>query len=381
MRSMFFGLLIAAGLAISIVSGCSSSTSCPKGEVCSSATSGTSGTGATSGTTAGSGTIFHRFDDAATEASTISLVADGTTGLPCTQDSDCIGDSGAGINKCSSDYQGTYTDVDVTEFATPVCIVPPAAGGNCDPGTNVDEIQFCDGDPNDPNSPGVCVALTPSAPMTGQGVCLPKCTFKIDGTASTGCVGHDACSFNTYIVDTSNNVTGIGICQSACRVNADCSALGATYGCEPDIGECSTAPIARKKNPGDACTSADTTNGLCFCATGTGTTGFCTEDCIVGASPTGCPLGWVCDTGEPTVLDFGAGAPTFPALTTQTVGGLGICLPTCIPDGGAAAPAPVETDGGALDGSVVSEAAASGACPGTSTCITGDIVGSDCVPQ
>jgi hypothetical protein len=316
--------------------------------------------GGSSGTLASSGTIFQRFDDGGTGATSLT---DGTTGLPCTQDSDCIGDGGPGVNRCSSDFQGTFTNVDVTEFATPVCIIPPASGGNCDPGTDPTQIAFCDGDPSDPSSPGVCVALDPTAPMTGQGVCLPKCTFATDGSAATGCPGHDACSFNTYVAipdataASGVDLLGIGICQSACRTNADCAALGSTYSCEPDIGECTpNTPMVRTKQPGDACTTTDTTSGACFCATGSGTSGFCTLDCVVGATPSGCPTGWICDTGEPTNLDFGAGAPTFPPLTKQTSGALGICLPTCT-------------------------SAAAGGCPGTSMCTTGDIAGSDCVPQ
>jgi hypothetical protein len=386
MRSIFFGLVSALGLSIAFVSGCSSSTSCPKGETCISNSSGSS-----SGSDAG---IFHRYGDAATEASVPSLTADGTTGKACTMDADCIGDGGPGINKCSSDYQGTFTAVDVTEFASPVCIIPPASGGNCDPGTDATTIQFCDGDPNDPNSPGVCVALNPAAPMTGQGVCLPKCTFLTDGSAATGCPGHDACSFNTYIAvpdttaDAGVDIVGIGICQSACRTTADCAALGTTYSCEPDIGECTpNAPIARTKALGAACTSTDTTNGACFCATGTGTSGFCTADCVIGANPSDCPSGWVCDTGEPTILDFGPGTPTFPALTMQTSGALGICLPACSPaDAGMSAPPSPEPDGGSAEGAApleaaapVEAAAAAVSCLGM--CITGDIAGDDCVPQ
>jgi hypothetical protein len=385
MRSMFFGPLTAVGLSIAFVSGCSSSAAtCPKGDVC------TASGGASSGSSASSGGIFHRFDDGGTESSTMSAVADGTTGLACTSDADCVGDSGAGVNRCSSEYQGTFTNVDVTEFATPVCIIPPVAGGNCDPGNDPTQIAFCDGDPSDPSSPGVCVPLNPAAPMTGQGVCLPKCTFAVDGSAATGCPGHDACSFNTYVAipdptaDAGVDLLGIGICQSACRTNADCSALGSTYSCEPDIGECTpNAPMVRTKKPGDACTTADTTSGACFCATGSGTSGFCTLDCIVGATPSDCPSGWVCDTGEPTILDFGAGAPTFPPLTKQTSGALGICLPTCTSaEAGVSTPPVAESDGGSADGAAAPEAStAAPGCPGTSMCTTGDIAGSDCVPQ
>jgi hypothetical protein len=380
MRSIFFGLLTSTFLAIVSIAGCSSSTTCPKGEVCTAAGSGSPS--ATSGTSS-SGVIIHRFNDGGTEASVSSLVPDGTTGIPCTKDSDCIGEGGAGVNRCSSDYQFMFTGIGVSEFASPVCIVPPAAGGNCDPGTDPTQIQFCDSpDPNDPSSPGVCVPLNAATPMTGQGVCLPKCTFAIDGSAAVGCSGHNGCSFDTYIIDNSAKVTGIGLCQSTCRTKADCAALGATYDCQVDIGECSTAPIAtRKKSIGDVCTSADTTAGNCFCATGTGTTGFCTADCVIGATPSDCPVGWVCDTGEPLVLDFGPGEP-MSMLTKQTAGALGICLPTCT-SSEAGAPVPVvEAGGGTSEGGVVEASAPPAACPGsTSLCNTADIAGFDCVPQ
>jgi len=372
MRSMFFGLLTATVVALVIASGCSSSpkATCPPGDTCTATMAPVD-----------SGPIYHRFDESGTEASTVSLVADGTSGKACTADSDCVGDSGAGVNKCSSDYQLTVAGVGVQLWASPVCIIPISSSGNCDPGTDPTQIQFCDGDPNDPNSPGVCMAFDPSAPMTGQGICFPKCTFGTDGSPATGCVGHDACGLVTYLLDTSNNVTGLGVCQSACQTNADCAALGTTYVCEPDIGDCTMAAVPRTKTPGTSCTTTDQMAGACFCATGSGTTGFCTGTCVVGATPSDCPSGWVCDTGEPQTLDFGTGSPTFPPLTKQTAGMLGVCSPTCTSaDAGVAeagTPAP-ETDGGAAPEAAAPTALA--ACPGTSTCVDETIVGPDCQP-
>jgi hypothetical protein len=385
MRSMFFGLLTATAVSLLLASACSSSTTaCPKGEVCTAAGSGS----ATSGTSASSGGIFHRFDDGGTEGSTVSLVNDGTTGLPCTKDTDCVGDGGPGVNKCSSNYQLTVAGVGVQLWASPVCLIPIVSTGNCDPGTDPNQIQFCDGDdPNDPASPGVCMPINPSQPVTGQGICFPKCTFAPDGSAATGCVGHDACGLVTYLLDATadggagnslSDVVGIGVCQSACQVTADCAALGATYDCEPDIGDCTMAKVARTSPIGATCTTDDQTAGKCFCATGSGSSGFCTSTCIVGAAVNSCPSGWVCDTGEPTTLDFGAGTPTFPALTTQTKGMLGVCTPACSGDAGTAAPA--SDAAAAADGAATPEASAPLACPGTSTCFSGTIAGPDCEP-
>jgi len=375
MRSMFFGLGTASVVVMGIASGCSSSpkvasTACPAGEVCTPAVMD-------------SGTIFHRFDESGTEASTTSLVPDGTTGLPCTKDADCIGEGGAGVNKCSSDFSGTFTGVGISGYATPICLVPPSATGNCDPGTVANQLVFCDSnDPTDPSSPGICYPLNPAAPVAGEGNCLPKCTFLTDGSAATGCTGHDACSVLTFIVDANNNAQGIGICGSACQTNADCAALGATYVCEPDIGACTTALITRTLKPGEACTTTQENAGACLCLTGAGTSGFCSVDCLVGASPSACPSGWVCDSGEPTMLDFGAGAPTFPALTKQTVGASGVCLPACSTADAGTAGAPV-ADGGSSEDAAVVEAMASAGCSlyGTASCVTGDIAGSVCLQE
>jgi len=127
MRSMFFGLLTATVVALVIASGCSSSpkATCPPGDTCTATMAPVD-----------SGPIYHRFDESGTEASTVSLVADGTSGKACTADSDCVGDSGAGVNKCSSDYQLTVAGVGVQLWASPVCIIPISSSGNCDPGTD-----------------------------------------------------------------------------------------------------------------------------------------------------------------------------------------------------------------------------------------------------
>jgi hypothetical protein len=167
-------------------------------------------------------------------------------------------------------------------------------------------------------------------------------------------------------------VEGVGTCQSACQTDADCAALGSElYSCETDIGDCTMAKVARTLAVGDPCTSAQETAGACFCITGSGTSGFCSETCTVGSTGE-CPTGWVCDSGEPAVLDFGPGSPTFPVLTKQTSGMLGICTPACSSAEAGAPPAEA--------GASASDAAAAAACPGTSTCVGLTIAGPDCQP-
>jgi hypothetical protein len=367
MGSRLSGLLAAIALGVAIVGGCSSSTTCPPGYTCSQG----SATGSSSG-------IFRRFNDSGAETSTTPMInVDGTTGKACAKNTDCIGDGGAGINKCSSAFAFKFYGVQIQLWASPVCIIPPSATGNCDPAPPGDptgaNVHFCDG-PDDPTAPGICLAFNPSAPVAGQGVCYPKCTFGTDGAAATGCVGASACGLINYLLDpTTNAVQGVGFCQSACQNDADCHPLGTTYACQSDLGDCTIKTVARTKHPGDACTTAGTVNdqttGACFCDTGAVMSGFCSSVCTVGGNP--CPLpGWVCDTGEPTILDFGPGAMTFPPLTTQTKGMLGTCTPACTPaDAGATAPSDGGADGGPLP-----------ACPGMVTCQTTTIAGPDCQP-
>jgi hypothetical protein len=379
MGSRLSGLLAVCGLGVAMVVGCSSSQSstCPAGYTC----NPNGGSGSSSG-------LFRKFNDAAgSSGTTPSIVPDGTTGKACKTNAECIGDGGAGINKCSSAYAFKFYGVQVELWASPVCIIPPSATGNCDPAPATDPlgqgVHFCDG-PDDPSAPGICLAFNPSAPVAGQGVCYPKCTFGTDGSAATGCVGASACGLVNYLLDTSAagpdggglslaNVQGVGFCQSACQKDADCSPLGTGFVCQNDLGDCTMKTLARTKQPGAACTTAGTTNdettGACFCAAGSTGAGFCSSVCTVGGNP--CPDGWVCETGEPTVLDFGAGAPTFPPLTKQTSGMLGTCTPACTPaDAGASEP----PEAGASDGSAPST------CPAMSTCQTTTIASPNCAP-
>jgi hypothetical protein len=396
MRSNFFGFesmqvrtvrpvwaafvaVVASGF-VAFAAGCSSSPSdaCPANTTC--IPNGSKD--------AASDVIYRRFDDAANaaESSTVASTGayDGTSGLTCKTNSDCLGDGGPGINVCSSTQpQSLFYNVDIQIWSTPICIVPAVSGGNCDPGTDADTIHFCDG-PDDPTlAAGICIPLNPTAPVTGQGICLPLCTFADDGTAAKGCLGHNACVFEGFL--SSTPILGVGYCQGACETKADCADLGANYDCQVDLGSCTMAPVTRTKKLGDACTTAGTTNdetqGTCYCAAPSGGNGFCSSECTVGG--TSCPAGWVCETGEPNVLD-----PTLPTLTKQTTGMVGTCLPACsLTDGGVESGAPVTTttDAATDDGSVESSAPTSpamvAACPGGAACIDQTIAGPDCFPQ
>jgi hypothetical protein len=344
---------------------CSSAPSCPAGDICTS-------NSASSDASADASDVVHQNDEAAVESSNgQSPGSDGTTGLRCAQDSDCVGDSGAGTNRCSDDYQETFYNVTVQVWDPPVCIIPPSNTGNCDPAPasdpNGQSPHFCDG-PDDPSSPGVCLPFNPTEPVSGQGLCYPKCTFGTSGSAATGCVAPNACVLWTYLYDsTTSAVTGLGYCQSACQKDSDCQTLGSSYVCETDIGSCTTAKVTRTKSIGAACTTAgsnnDETTGACFCAAGTGADGFCTSTCVSGGAP--CPSGWVCDTGEPATLDFGAGVPTV-SLTTQTTGMLGTCAQAC--------PAIDAGSANTSDAAPTSETS----CPPNSQCSSISIAGPDC---
>ena len=339
--------------------GFSGSAGTSTGRLSASGSAGTStGRLTTSGSAGGSGTMPGAVDD-------------GTTGKLCTTDREC--QTVAGTNRCSNDYTVRITNVPVKIWATSVCIkaLPTAAGqgGNCDPTDAVNDplgqfTHFCDG-PDDPSSPGICVALDAAAPQPGQGICYPKCTFKTDGTPATGCAGHNACGLVSYFLDPqTNTVTGYGFCQGACSQDSDCADVPAppgdagTYHCQPDIGYCTTTPITKRaKNIGDACSHVgvvnDVTQGACNCASGTTNLGFCTSVCTAGGPP--CPNGWVCDTGQPVSLSFAMGA-TQVGLSKQTKGMIGTCAPPCVAGGPAAQ------------------------CPTNSTCNATSVAGADCQP-
>jgi hypothetical protein len=356
----FLGLASSAALSSAVVvlaNGCSSSNS----------NTGGSDSGATDALvhkeTAPSG------DDSGGEAGPPTF--DGTTGKQCTSDTDCNG--GAGLNKCSSDYQFTVTGVPVALWPTPVCIPPLVQGspGNCDPcgggACDANAIWGCDSANLDPTtSPGLCLANTPQNPAPGQGVCVPRCQFKLDGSAPTGCAAKDRCVQYTFLLDpTSNTVTGIGFCQGACESDADCSGLGTGFKCQVDIGFCTKTPKTRTKTIGQGCTggsatTSDTSTGACNCvANNTTNVGYCSSSCIVGS--VACPNGYVCDGLYPSgPLNFGDASA--PAVAQQNTGVVGQCFQPCTAvDAGTAA------DGGPE-------------CPTNSTCQLQTIVGPDCLP-
>jgi len=223
---------------------------------------------------------------------------------------------------------------------------------------------------------------------------LPKCTFKNDGTAATGCAGHNACIPFTYVIDTANTVIGVGFCLGSCLTDSDCADLppppgdaGSSYHCQADTGYCTPTPIAKRtKNIGDACsnvaTPGDTATGACNCVTGAANIGFCTSRCVVGGPA--CPNNWLCDPGEPATLTFTdqAGKKTSYPVPKPTAGAIGICVPACaLADAGASmsdASAPAATDG-----SVTAEAGApptANGCPPNSSCTGGSSVGAGCFP-
>lgn len=267
---------------------------------------------------------------------------DGTTGKTCTKDADCKTASGPGVNKCSSD-----TFQSGTLYPTPICIMPT----NCDPGTD-GNLHFCDG-PDQPSSPGVCL----STGTAGKGICLPQCNFKTDGSAATGCQGKDTCFTAAFSDNGSGGVLGIGYCFGGCAADADCQNGDK---CQVNIGLCLKSTVAPQP-AGQGCNSTTLTGAAanaCNCFSNTQTNlGFCANFCSIGGVT--CPTGWNCETDLPTTLTNSADA-TIAGWTKQNPGMAGVCIPTCVIDGGA------QFDGGV--------------CPTNSKCQTGTVAGPDCLP-
>ncbi len=318
---------------------------------------------------------------ASNDGGTGPLANDETTGIPCTSDAVCRNPNGPGINICSNGFTVSFYSAQVQLWATPVCVLPPSPLGNCLPGVDATDVRFCDG-PNDPSSPGVCIALDPANPLAG--LCVPKCTFAADGSAATGCVGHNACGYLTDLLDISKGTPlGIGYCKSACVTNADCADLMSDYECQADEGNCTLVAAQRTKKVGDPCTTAgainDETLGACLCSAGASGAGFCTQQCVIGGPV--CPAGWVCESGEPSSLDFGSGMPSFP-IAHATPGLIGNCFPGCSAadvalDGSASADAtPPDAPS---DDSSQSDATGAGPCPAGSTCTAATVAGPDCL--
>jgi hypothetical protein len=327
----------------------------------------------------------------------------GTTGQRCTSDSDC---TSADNDTCSTDYGAMAAGVTGQALPQPVCLQNPTSD-NCDPAPPSDSHgllpHFCDG-PDDPTSPGFCLADNPDDPASGMGTCMPKCTFSITGSAAVGCIAPDTCTAWIYAPE-GNTVVGYGFCQGTCQKDSDCPPQSGTPAtCQVDVGICTTQPVARMLTLGEACTYDDYQSGACNCDVDPDTlTGFCTTACVVGGTP--CPAGWVCDAS--VLSSVVIGTSTIP-LTTQNPGLAGICLPSC-PLAEATTAAAVVVEGGAddaeanggsaidaqsldattadalapaIDAASAPDAGSGGSfqCPAGSTCTLTTVAGPDCVP-
>jgi hypothetical protein len=408
----WFGPLIAGGLVAVVAGGCSSSPAPAK---------------------AGDAGANHRPLDAGVTSDDSGLGAagfDGTTGMRCTTDDDCLPNGGPGINKCSIDYASRFqiTNVLVDLWATPVCIMAPDIAP-CDPdptNSNDGYPHFCDG-PDAPSSPGICIPDDPTDPHTG--FCYPQCTFAIDGSAPVGCAGTNTCNPYTFVRSlTTQTVTGFGYCAGGCQQDSDCHLLGADFVCQTDIGYCTQAKVQRTKAIGTACATTATTDdsgsGACYCdedfTTGAG---FCSTSCIVGGVP--CADGWVCDLAFQSPLVFSSATATGGSIsvpvTLQNQGLPGVCRVACaIADGGVADAGGTVTEAGTTDaGETLNEAGSADAgsdaatpadaaaedasegdaapdagpapvpdaspavalaCPPNTTCSAANLAGPDCVP-
>jgi hypothetical protein len=328
---------------------------------------------------------------------------DGTTGQQCTSNADCKGTmpGAPGTNVCSNTYNGQFAigGVNVSIWPTPVCILPLASmTGNCDPGDGT-ALQFCDSaDPNDPTSPGICLPRTfPPTPGQGNGDCYPACTFATDGSPAVGCQGSNACVNFTFLLNINTSaVTGFGFCEGGCQTDADCSKLGAGWGCQTDLSYCTRAKKTRTKAIGTACTNtgttSDTTTGACYCPfAGSSTTAFyCTQHCVVGGTP--CPTGYVCETFEPASLVYTGIGPdggdlTLPGPVAQGTGLRGFCLASCGGADGGTGDAGAVDSGSDAEGGASTSADSGGSlqCPPLSTCrapsdMNGTVAGPDCQP-
>ncbi len=355
------GLSAALVAAVVLASACSGGSSPPGNHgngviyFFDSGVSGGSSSGSSSGGSSG-GSSSGSSSDSGAQLDSSSAPFDGTTGKACSSDADCTGVGGPGINVCSIDFVTQVAGVTGASLPKAVCLIPPSqAQANCDPTSATDpqgfNAHFCDG-PDEASSPGLCVPLDPQAPSPGMGLCLPKCSFKTDGSAEVGCSAPNTCTLSVFAPGggTALTVIAYGYCQGTCQHDSDCTSLGAGYSCQVDVGICTMQPVTRTKAIGAACTQNDYDTGACNCDYDPGANaGFCTTTCVVGG--VACPDGWVCDDGELNAVGFSSGTVV---LTTPTLGLPGVCLPPCSGDGAA--------------------------CPGGSTCQSGTFAGPDCVP-
>ena len=244
---------------------------------------------------------------------------DGTTGKPCTADTDCFAPNGPQAARCSSTVFAPQA-----YYPTPVCVVP-----TCSPISDSQSVHYCDG-PDAPSSPGVCVPYGSG----GGGLCIPKCTFDKNGGAAVGCTGKDACN------DTIDPQGGVGYCFGGCTQDTDCPG---GQKCETDMGVCVVGVVPPTKAFGAACTKSDSDNGVCDCFYGSAGTGYCSSFCLVN-DPASCPAGATCDALEYRQDGY----------TTQNPGMAGYCTIGCAAD--------------------------AGVCPTGTTCTNVFAAGPDCIP-
>ncbi len=286
---------------------------------------------------------------------------DGTTGKPCQTNADCTGPSGAGVNRCSNDPAGVNGSGNAI-FPTPICFDPTPCLSPTD-----GNIHYCDG-PDDPSSPGLCLGADPTD-GTG-GLCMPKCTFKADGSPAQGCQGKNACTLYIPLQDTMTGALtgGIGYCYGgACAQDSDCPASNK---CQPNEGVCLAMVTLPVTPPGTACNPLSTNvTDACNCLSNPNSStdlGYCAQFCLVGSDM--CPAGTVCDAQEPATVT-GVNDASMTGFTMQNAGLAGYCVPTCSggADGGTA-------DAGGGDG---------GTCGGyfNAACQADYAAGPDCQPM
>ena len=301
-----------------------------------------------------------------------SSLYDGTTGQPCKTDMDCrTNPNGPGSNVCTNDVVYTGSLGDAAVFPTPICVID----GPCDPTANGTvtgmpdqyNIAYCDGDPTDPASPGICLPST-NPPTAGKGICVPQCSFTTNGAAATGCEGNDICWSYGFSTDATGAPLGIGYCYGGCTSDADCTAAGSNASqaadqvqhCDTLYGICTTTVTTPSLAIGAGCNSSLMTE-TCDCVSNQqNNLGFCSSFCKQGGTSE-CPTGWICDLQEPLTLTDEMDA-SMPGWTTINLGLAGFCTPACNIDAGGA----TMTD--------------SGACPPNSSCQTADVGGPDCLP-
>jgi hypothetical protein len=316
----------------------------------------------------GSGAALDGGDDAGDDSGAIGN--DGTSGKPCQTNADCKGAGGPDANVCSNDPKGLNGTGNAI-FPTPICFDPTPCNLPLD-----GNLHFCDG-PDDPSSPGICM---PGNTGT-QGFCMPKCTFKPDGSPATGCAGKNACNYYVPLQDPMTNALtgGLGYCfGGSCSQDSDCPAGDK---CQANLGECLGMATLPLEPLGTACNplSTNSTNA-CNCYSNVNSTsdlGYCAQACVVGVDD--CPAGTVCDAQLPTSFTTPSDA-SVAGFTKQSAGLSGYCIPTC-----SAAAGDAGTGDGGAGGAGTGEAGAveGGTCGGyfNASCQGGTAAGPDCQPM